>query len=129
MSASVVAPDGKQCICFCFGGDVIVNWILFVGRVAIVQAEIAPVRSVPALCTTGSVGHNLVVTGVKKDHTPHAPAMQPGAPTIWKRTPTSSTLRPACHSQPTANWHQGSLALNVIRPCFPLWENQQPPPK
>jgi len=61
-----VAHDGKHGICFCFGSDATVNFLLFVGRVAVVQAEIAPVRSVPVLCNAGSFGHNLVVIGLKK---------------------------------------------------------------
>jgi len=66
LPASPVAPDDKQCTCFCFRCVAMVNWILFVGRVTIAQTEMAPVRSVPALCRTGSFGHNLVATGLKK---------------------------------------------------------------
>jgi len=60
--------DGKKGMCVCFGGDATVNFLLFVGRVATVKAEIAPVSSVQVLCGTGSFGHNLVVTGLEKLH-------------------------------------------------------------
>jgi len=63
-----VASEGKKGMCFCLWGDAIVNFCLLVGRVAVVQAEIAPVRSVPVLCSTGSFGHNLVVMVLKKLH-------------------------------------------------------------
>jgi len=63
-----VASEGKKGIGFCLRGDAIVNFCLLVGWAAVVQAEIAPVRSVPVLCSAGSFGHNLVVKGLKKLH-------------------------------------------------------------
>jgi len=61
-----VAFEGKKGISFSLGGDVIIKWPLLVGWVAIVQAEIAPVRSILTLCGTGSFGQNLVATGLIK---------------------------------------------------------------
>ena len=61
-----VAFEGKKGMCFSLGGDAIVKFPLLVGWVAVVQAEIAPVRSVPMLCSTGSFGQNLVATGLEK---------------------------------------------------------------
>jgi len=76
MPTTPVAIDDKKGMCFCFGGDATVNFLLLVGRMAVVQAEMAPVRSVPALCSTGSFGHNLVATGLKKASCRHRHPIQ-----------------------------------------------------
>ena len=52
-----------------------------------------------------------------------------GGPIVWRRMPTSSIRPPAHPSQQTASSPQGSLALNMHKPSFQHWENQQPLPK
>jgi len=61
-----VAFEDKTCMRFSLGGDAMVKFPLLVGRVAVVQAETALVRSIPTLCSTGSFGHNLVSLGLEK---------------------------------------------------------------
>jgi len=50
-------------------------------------------------------------------------------PIVWRRMPTSSIRHPAHLSWPTASSPQGSSALNMHKPCFQRWENQQPHPR
>jgi len=61
-----VAFEDKTGMRFSLGGDAMVKFPLLVGRVAVAQAEMALVRSIPTLCSTGSFGHNLVITDLEK---------------------------------------------------------------